>query len=66
MTLLGSYDTPSYPSNGSVATDLLGTCSLPVEVAPTDALVHLRVTFKPVVDFQTDCRIDRVEAATSS
>jgi hypothetical protein len=66
VTVLGGYDTASYLADGSRATDLLGTCTLRLEVLPTDQAVHLRVTFVPAVDFQTDCRIDRVEAATSS
>jgi hypothetical protein len=66
VTVLGSYDTPSYLANGSPATDLVGTCTLRLEVAPADRVVHLRVTFVRAVDFQTDCQIGRVEAAASS
>jgi hypothetical protein len=66
VTLLGSSGSPSHLADGSQATDLLGTCSLAVDVAPTDPVVHLRVRFGPVVDVRRDCRIDRVEAAAPS
>lgn len=67
MTVLGSYDTAScLATRRSVARDPCGTCTLGLDVTPTDQVVHLRVTFVPAVDFQTDCRIDRVEAAASS
>lgn len=62
VSLLGSYDTPSYAPDGSISTDLLARCILDVEVDPATGPVTVRVTFTPDgISFGGTCAIERVD-----
>jgi hypothetical protein len=61
ISLLGSYDTPSYAPDGSIARDLLSRCTLDVDVEPADGSVEIQVTFTPDgVSFGGTCSIEAV------
>jgi len=47
VSVLGTYDTPSYRPDGSLATDLLSRCSGDIEVGQETSVVNIRVTFTP-------------------
>jgi hypothetical protein len=47
VSLLGSYDTPSFTPDGKLATDLLARCSAELGVRPTTRIVDVVVTFTP-------------------
>lgn len=58
VSLLGSYDTPSYGPDGSQAFDLLGRCSADVDVPPIAAPLDVLVTFTPdEASFRASCTI---------
>jgi hypothetical protein len=58
VSLLGSYDTPSYKPDGSIATDLLSRCSAEVVVGEETRIVSIRVTFAPdPQSFRAGCTI---------
>jgi hypothetical protein len=58
VSLLGSYDTPSYNPDGTVASDLLGRCAADVEVAVGDPPVPITVSFDPdPASFRAACSI---------
>jgi hypothetical protein len=60
ISLLGSYDTPSFTPDGSVATDLLARCIGEVEIGPGSGAVKARVTFTPdPASFRGSCTVDR-------
>lgn len=62
VSLLGSYDTPSYAPDGSIATDLLSRCMLDVDVSPRPDPVAIRVTFTPDDEsFGGTCVIEGVD-----
>jgi hypothetical protein len=59
ISLLGSYDTPSFTPDGSRATDLLSRCMLDVEVDPAARPIEIQVTFTPDgVSFGGSCSIE--------
>jgi hypothetical protein len=59
VSLLGSYDTPSYAPDGSRAFDLLGRCSADVDVPALDAGLELLVTFTPdPASYRASCTIN--------
>jgi hypothetical protein len=59
ISLLGSYDTPSYAPDGTVATDLLARCIGKVEVGPESSVVNVRVTFTPDgASFRASCTVN--------
>ncbi len=47
VSLLGSYDTPSYAPDGTIATDLLSRCSTELNVTSATSKVSVLVTFSP-------------------
>jgi hypothetical protein len=47
ISLLGSYDTPSYGPDGSGATDLLARCTTQIDVQPSEQPLAVVVTFVP-------------------
>ena len=47
IPLFGSYDTPSFGSDGTVVLDLLGRCTADIDVAPDAEGVDVLVTFTP-------------------
>jgi hypothetical protein len=57
ISLLGSYDVVSLNPDGSKALDLLGRCTLEVEVTSVDQVVSVLVTFTPGQDFNASCTI---------
>jgi hypothetical protein len=58
MSLLGSYDTPSYAPDGSRAFDLLGRCAVDVEVVSDAGGLDVLVTFTPdKASFHASCTI---------
>ena len=57
ISLLGSYDVVSFNPDGSKALDLLGRCTLDVEVTSVDQVVSVLVTFMPGQDFDASCTI---------
>jgi hypothetical protein len=62
VSLLGSYDTPSYAPDGSIATDLLSRCTLDVDVASGSGPIAVRVTFTPHGEsFGGTCVIEGVD-----
>ena len=59
ISLLGSYDTPSFNPDRSIATDLLSRCALDVDVEPAAGPVEIQVTFTPDgVSFGGSCTIE--------
>jgi hypothetical protein len=57
VSLLGSYDVPSYGPDGSRALDLLGRCWTDVDV-PTAGTVDVLITFSPeAADFRASCSV---------
>lgn len=59
VSLLGTYDVPSYGPDGSRAFDLLSRCSAEVEVLPSAAPIEVVVTFVPDgVSFGGTCTLD--------
>jgi len=61
VSLLGSYDTPSFDAAGHAATDLLARCSTPVDAVAGSDRISAVVTFVPGDNFAGTCSI-RVEA----
>lgn len=60
-SVLGSYDTPSYAPDGSVARDLLARCWLDVDIEPATAQVAVRISLEPDgTSFGGTCSIDLV------
>lgn len=58
VSLVGSYDTPSFKPDGSVATDLLSRCIGDVEVGSGTDIVTVRVTFTPdPLSFRATCTL---------
>ena len=58
ISLLGSYDTPSYGPDGKQAFDLLGRCTVVVEVTPVAGGLNLLVTFTPdEASFRASCTV---------
>ena len=58
VSLLGSYDTPSYGPDGSRAFDLLGRCTADVEVPPVADGLDVLVTFTPdEANFRASCTV---------
>jgi hypothetical protein len=58
VSLLGSYDTPSYGPDGSRAFDLLGRCTADVEVPPVAGGLDVLVTFTPDEgSFRASCTV---------
>jgi hypothetical protein len=58
VSLLGSYDTPSFTPDGKLATDLLARCSVELEVMPTTRIVDVVVTFTPDPEsFRATCAL---------
>lgn len=61
ISLLGSYDTPSYGPDGSIARDLLSRCTLDIDVDPADGRVEVQITFtQDGVSFGGSCSIEAV------
>jgi hypothetical protein len=58
MSLLGSSDVVSLNPDGSRALDLLGRCSLNVDVTSATEFVKVKITFTPGQDFFASCRIE--------
>lgn len=57
VSLLGSYDTPSYAPDGSPAFDLLGRCWTDVEV-PNAGTLDVIITFSPdPASFRATCSV---------
>jgi hypothetical protein len=62
VSLLGSYDVPSYDASGRVARDLRARCSAPLDVAPASAPIRAVITFVPGgAGFDATCSI-RIQA----
>jgi hypothetical protein len=60
ISLLGSYDTPSYDPDGSIATDLLSRCSIDIDLDPAAGPVEVQVTFTPDgLSFGGSCTIEQ-------
>lgn len=60
-SVLGSYDTPSYAPDGSVARDLLARCWLDVDIESAIAQVAVRISLEPDgTSFGGTCSIDLV------
>lgn len=58
VSLLGSYDTPSYAPDGSRAFDLLGRCVTDVEVEASAGGLRVVVTFTPDdASFRASCTV---------
>ena len=58
LSLLGSYDTPSFAADGTVATDLLARCVGDVDVMATTRTVAVVITFTPDPEtFGGTCRL---------
>ena len=58
VSLLGSYDTPSYAPDGSRAFDLLGRCTADVEVESDADGLDVLVTFTPDgASFRASCTL---------
>ena len=56
VSLVGSYDTPSYKPDGSIATDLLSRCIGDFDVRPETDVVTVRITFTPdPASFRASC-----------
>jgi len=59
LSLLGSYDTPSYSPDGSRAFDLLGRCTADLEIGPDARSVDVLVTFAPdPANFRATCTLE--------
>lgn len=57
VSLLGSYDTPSYAPDGSRVTDLLGRCTIDIEVSAAGSL-NVLITFSPDgASFRASCTV---------
>lgn len=57
VSLLGSYDTPSYGPDGSRAFDLLGRCTTDIEV-PAAGSLDVLITFSPDgASFRASCTV---------
>jgi hypothetical protein len=58
ISLLGSSDVVSLNPDGTRALDLLGRCTLNLDVTSVSDVVQVKVTFTPGQDFEASCSIE--------